>query len=136
MRQAAKNGMVHVFVGNTCPRIVVSDGMIAIGDAGAEEDRIPKGFDLDGSITTDTNWATLIDRKVLVEMVTKGGMPAYEAGDAVERYVGDHAQLLRVKPGLHRLTFTASEELAPLLPHDHPSLTNGFLPRLVLERLN
>lgn len=133
--QAAVNGIVHVHVGNTCPRIMVGDGVIAIGDAGPEDDRIPDGFSLQGSITTDTNWATLVDRQVLIGLLVKGGMTREHADQAVAREILKHAHLLSVRPGRHRLTFTASEHLGPLLPVDHPTVTGGFGPRLMLEQI-
>lgn len=82
---AKRHGFISVCVGNTSPSVVASGpGQFCI--ASTEDDILPASVKNLGSVCTDLWWVTVIDRKVLTDIVaSKIGQKAAEA--QVEQYL-------------------------------------------------
>lgn len=93
MKKYAKQGMLHGFVGNTCPTLLINrtTGEIIIGtdyDDILDEEIIPEGFEILTSVCTDLWWYSIVDYDFLKNKI----------GEEVDEY-----NVVNVTPGKYRL---------------------------------
>ena len=105
---ARELGIGSVFVGNTCPAIVVHNGGVRIGRVSEEADLVG---DIAGSVCTDMWWATMLDKQTLVDIFARS-MPRKEALLEVERFLENQGHITEVQlpPGNYHLYFAGSPE--------------------------
>lgn len=100
-------GFMSVYVGNTSPKIVVRDDHILIASVNEDLDVDVKG-DIAGSVCTDLWWVSMIDRKVLVDLLaTKISREDAEAQVAEFIRAGD-ATIVKMPPGKLNFYHTSS----------------------------
>jgi hypothetical protein len=106
---ARELGFAHVFVGNTCPSVVLdAQGRMVVGSL---KDRNSKAAgERVGSVCTDLWWTTIIDRQTLVDLVART-MPRQQAEKIVAEY-GAEEDVLKVQlpPGQGHLAFAGNPE--------------------------
>lgn len=91
VRDYAKFGMYHPFVGNSCPSVVKRrNGTIEIGD-----------FRGTNSICTDLWWASITDKQMLEKNCTRKNIDCNKFLEQNTHFV------IKVKPGLYRCTTTS-----------------------------
>ncbi len=90
----AKQGMMHFFVGNSCPAIWREGDTIYVGSLSDADDH--KGI---GSICTDLWWASFVDQWGLASKLTAARVKGEERADAT-RGQGT----VKVTPGTYRCT--------------------------------
>tara|TARA_B100001105_G_scaffold72359_1_gene56860 strand:- start:1002 stop:2219 length:1218 start_codon:yes stop_codon:yes gene_type:complete len=110
---AQRHGFMSVFVGNTLPRIVERGDHFAIArvDEDGELGEPPIVGHIAGSVCTDLWWATVIDRQVLTDILSRS-MPAEAAQHAVVDMLEDSYSTittLKVTPGVLHVYHTAHD---------------------------
>lgn len=100
----AKLGMIHIFTGNTCPRIYqVNDSHLIIGNDYSEDEKIKNiAGKVVGSICTDLWWYSAVDKDVFEK---NAGMTLDDFDKAEEkRGVWTRLDRIKVKPGRYKAT--------------------------------
>lgn len=126
----AKHGIMHVFVGNTCPNVYQRNGALIVGQHDEDEHEIESA----GMVITDLWWVTLVERETLEALLaTKIG--AEKAEVEVNEFLEmmhDEVMQIKVDPGIHHLYFHGHyEQLAGELDTDE-ILTDAVEPYFVL----
>ena len=129
VKLAASLNIVYVFVGNSCPNVYASNGIIAVGDNwrrydadgntrysddedsdyNEAQENPPAGFADLGSVCTDLWWVTMLERSHLAEILI-----AHMGEDhrkEIEEYVADSFDVeLQVEPGIYTLHYHATPD--------------------------
>lgn len=108
----AGHGFMSVCVGNTSPSIVVRGGQLVIAYVDEEMEGPPLEGDIVGNVCTDYWWASVIDRRILTDIVARS-MQRDEAERLVDDMVQNQASdvtTVKVKPGMLHFYFTPKTE--------------------------
>lgn len=95
MRAYEGDGILHVFVGNTCPSFSRKGETLFIRDCDTEDEE-----DL-GSICTDLWWATIADRAIFKKKLLKH----FDEAKAEDILEGAEYATKSVKPGVYKCTY-------------------------------
>lgn len=104
----AAHGLISVFAGGGNLSIVRQGDRLMIGELMGEDDPkavAPQGVELERKISIQLNWATLIDKQVLIERLSEA-LGEEEAKAKVDGYVDDDLIKIHVIPGTYHLYFT------------------------------
>lgn len=114
----AKNNILHVFVGNTCPSVWLKEDKLAIGNMYEEEEcncgadhykdcncDYKQAVPLDGeeisSICTDLWWASMVDVQIYKEILIK----EFGEEEAIDKLKSIEKVKRKIKPGVYKCTY-------------------------------
>jgi hypothetical protein len=131
----AKNNVISVNIGNTCPSVYVKNGHLLVG-RGPE---LKKGKTFKGNVCTDLWNATIIDEYEFVNKLKNNGASEADISEALRQVKDTWTTIqIKVEPGIYRVHFCADyEEFNKLYNQKDDKIDFGkkYYPYFLIEKL-